>query len=133
VRPAATVTDSTFAGLAAARALWVAHDADAYRLEYTEVCFCYGDGGPWVVSVRDGHVVDLHNFSARGGRDPDYRPWTVERLFEEIEATIGLESDFEPTTFTYDAATGLPLEVNVATQVYDGGTSVTVHGYERFD
>jgi hypothetical protein len=95
-------------GLAEARDRWSQADVSNYRFELTNLCFCTEEAvGPFVVTVRDGEVVEAtREDGPLTDRAPQYL-FTVEQMFAQIDEWRG----FDEVTATFDAELGFPTEI----------------------
>jgi uncharacterized protein len=105
--PDATDPDVARAELAAAEARWAAAGIRSYTIVEEPRCFCLAT--VHTVTVTDGTVATVVSETEGGADGPTLGPWTVEELFAAIRTSI--DEGAVEVRVTYDAATGVPLDV----------------------
>lgn len=105
--PGATDPAAVRAELDAAEARWAAAGIRSYTIVEQPRCFCLAT--VHTVTVTDGTVTSVVSETEGGAAGPTLGPWTVEELFAAIRASI--DEGAVEVRVTYDASTGVPLDV----------------------
>lgn len=105
--PDATDPATVRAELDAAEARWAAAGIRSYTIVEQPRCFCLAT--VHTVTVTDGTVTSVVSETEGGATGPTLGPWTVEELFAAIRTSI--DEGAVEVRVTYDASTGVPLDV----------------------
>ena len=125
----ASPAETTLQELNANRLLWQAQNVDTYLLTYQVLCFCLWRD-PIVAEVAGGTIVQLVDQDGTP-LDPETTfSFTVEDLFDRIEAALARPAD--RLLVTYDLNLGIPvhLEIDQSFMIADEEITIDVLNFE---